>query len=188
MVDITGDVELASALAPKTDQLNVDNFVGIPSIVVTIVGPITIDSTRKISIAVKETKLYRPSVGMGRVLGTVYGVRDNWIGKKIRLFVDESVTFGKSKPGGIRISQLSDITKSISIPLTVSRGRKIMWVVDPLKVEVDEVCLVMVAFRQAKTMVEVEAAVESAKHFSVSQKTRLADDYNRAITRVKDGK
>ena len=51
------------------------------------------------------------------------------------LYCDNSVKFGGEEVGGTRISHLSNISKALSVPLLVTRGRSGMFKVQPLKEE-----------------------------------------------------
>jgi len=51
----------------------------------------------------------------------------------VTLFRDPDVKFGSDKVGGIRISHASDIKGDVKIALTVSKARRIEFVVHPLK-------------------------------------------------------
>ena len=51
---------------------------------------------------------------------------------RMRLYGDPDVKFGGSVVGGIKISHLSDIDKKLSIALTVTRGKRSPFTVEPL--------------------------------------------------------
>ena len=48
------------------------------------------------------------------------------------LFGDPSITFGKEKVGGIRISHLSNLDRALTVPLTVTRGKRTPFTIQPL--------------------------------------------------------
>lgn len=76
---------------------------------------------------------WRPGKSMRRVLAYCWGTdAAQWVGRRVRLFCDPDVLFGKDRVGGTRISHLSHIDKSQSVPLLVSRGKSQMYTVEPL--------------------------------------------------------
>ena len=54
------------------------------------------------------------------------------IGRRLTIYCDPDITFGKDRVGGIRISHVSHIDKPADILLTVSRGRRTTFTVQPL--------------------------------------------------------
>src|SRR5690349_9536230 len=70
---------------------------------------------------------------MRRVLAACWGTdASEWAGRRVTLYCDPEVMFGKDKVGGTRISHLSNIDKPKSIPLLVSRGKSATFRVQPL--------------------------------------------------------
>jgi len=127
-MDITRTVE------PKSDQLNYDD-VAAESMVITITevkqGPP--DQPVELHNAEHPGRPYKPGKSMRRVLLAAWGRNSEvYVGRKIRLYGDPTITFGKDAVGGIRISHLSHIEKELTIPLTVTRGRRAPFVVRPL--------------------------------------------------------
>lgn len=179
------DKELMAALAPKTDQLNADDLYGVESIVVTIKGPVTVKDG-KLNIPLHEMKPYRPSKGMGRILMNLYGDRDNWIGKKLRLYRNPDVKFGGKAVGGIEIKQASNIDGEKNFIVTVARGKKKQHKVSTLVDDYDPVADIKVLFRQACNKDELDIAIEKAKSLSMSaaQKAIITDDYRQAVERI----
>ena len=55
-----------------------------------------------------------------------------YVGRRVTLYCDPEVRFGKDKVGGTRIAALSHIDKKLSVPLLVSRGRSATFTVEPL--------------------------------------------------------
>jgi len=131
--DMMGDT-----IAPKSDQLNADDL---------LTGPrdVTFTGFKKtggksdvqpvsLSFEGDDGRPYKPCKSMRRVLVGLWGDQGrNYIGKTVRLYTDPSVTFGKVKVGGIRISHASGLSGPFEIVLTVSRSVRAPWVVQPLK-------------------------------------------------------
>ena len=124
------------AVVPKSDQWNADDFLGGPrTFTVTGAQPRKDDPERfEVTLAESNTKVWRPPNGMASVLIQLWGDDSKaWNGKRVTLFTDPSVRFGKTTPGGIRISHMSDIGDKPASPLIrIDRGRKAPYSVKPL--------------------------------------------------------
>lgn len=120
---------------PRSDQWNADDFTGGPR-TFTVAGVKTGTAEQKydIELVEGEDRAWRPPLGMLRVLMNAWGDEaDVWIGRRVTLFKDANVRFGKEIPGGIRISHLSHIgTKPLNVPITVARGQRRTYTVQPL--------------------------------------------------------
>ncbi len=119
---------------PRSDQWNADDFAGGPR-TFTIAGVKTGAAEQKydIQLVEGEGRVWRPPLSMLRVLLNAWGDEAaTWAGRSVTLYQDPNVRFGKETPGGIRISHLSHIGKTMKIPLTVSRGKRAMYTVEPL--------------------------------------------------------
>ncbi len=119
---------------PRSDQWNADDFTGGPR-TFTIAGVNTGAAEQKydIQLVEGEGRVWRPPLSMLRVLLNAWGDEASaWAGRRVTLYQDPNVRFGKETPGGIRISHLSHIGKTMKIPLTVSRGKRAMYTVEPL--------------------------------------------------------
>lgn len=122
---------------PRSDQWNGDDFIGGKSRVFTIkdvkVG--AAEQKYDIELVEGEGRVWRPPITVVRILIDAWGDEsDDWIGKRVALYREPSVTFGREKTGGIRISHMSDLAdgKPLHHNSTVSRGRKQIVVIQPL--------------------------------------------------------
>ena len=119
---------------PRSDQWNADDFVGGPR-TFTIAGVKVGAAEQKydIQLVEGEGRVWRPPLSMLRALLTAWG--DDaavWVGRRVTLYKDPNVRFGKDQPGGIRISHFSDIEKPLTVSLTVSRGKRQNFTFQPL--------------------------------------------------------
>lgn len=129
-------MDITDSLAPASDQLDAIELVSGPRI-------FTIASVTKGSVEQPVNvhfsdfpRPWRPSKGMRRVLAACWGAdASQWAGRKVELFFDPDVMFGKDKPGGTRIKSLSHIDGPKRVPLLVSRGKSATFTVQPLKVD-----------------------------------------------------
>jgi hypothetical protein len=127
-MDITKTVE------PKSDQLNYDDVASHP-LTVTIVevkaGPP--DQPVELHNAEYPGRPYKPGKSMRRVLIAAWGTEASvYVGRKITLYGDPTIKFGKDAVGGIRIRALSHITEPLTIALTVTRGSRKPFTVQPI--------------------------------------------------------
>lgn len=127
-------VDITETLAPNSDQLDAIELAG---------GPRTFrikevtrgNAEQPVNVMFHDfPRAWRPSKGMRRVLALCWGSEtDTWADRRVTLYLDPDVTFGKEKPGGTRISHLSHIDGPKKIPLLVARGRSAVFTVQPLK-------------------------------------------------------
>lgn len=133
---------LAEALAPRSDQLNADDLIAGPrTLKITAARIAKDDRQTKIIINYEgdNGKPWKPCKTMGRAMVMAWAITDEaqLVGKSVRVYRDPEVKFGdQGAVGGIRISHMSDITKQVSIKLTVSQGKKGMFTFAPLLSEV----------------------------------------------------
>lgn len=83
-------------------------------------------------------------------------------GRRVELYCDESVTFGKDRVGGTRISRLSHIDGKKNAPIIPTRGKGATWPVDPLP-ELSRVDQLKAEWRAAspERRTEIEAEVKA---------------------------
>lgn len=128
--------DLSTTIAPKSDQLNADDLIPGPrTITVTRVNG-NKDPDQPISVYFEgdNGKPYKPGKSMRRVLVYLWGKNgEDYVGRSMTLYRDPEVTFGKDKVGGIRISHMSHIDGEQTMPLTVTRGQRKPYVVQPLR-------------------------------------------------------
>lgn len=137
-MDITKTVE------PKSDQLNYDDVQSHPlTITVTGVKAGPPDQPVELHNAEFEGRPYKPGKSMRRVLIAAWGAEASaYVGKRITLYGDPSIKFGKDAVGGIRISHLSGLDKPLTVALTVTRGKRAPFTVQPLIEAPDESAVV----------------------------------------------
>jgi len=130
-------MDISKTIIPKSDQLNADDL---------IAGPITIRITAIESGSAEQPVIlryegdnghpYKPGKSMRRVLVAMWGKDGSaYVGRRLTLYCDPTITFGPDKTGGIRISHASDIKEPLEIALTVKRGKRKPFVVEPMAAE-----------------------------------------------------
>jgi hypothetical protein len=129
--------DISETLAPKSDQLdNIDLRGKEPRIFTVTRVDVKPDplADQPVTVHLAEfPRPWKPGKNMRRVLAHCWGREsDNWVGKRVELFADESVKFGNETPGGTRISRLSGIDGPQKAPIMLSQGRPGIYKVDPL--------------------------------------------------------
>lgn len=164
-------IDLGATIAPKSDQLNADDLiVGPRTVVVTAVKARASTGQGDQPVAVHFEwdggKPYLPCKSMRRVLVHVWG-RDGgaYVGRSMTLFRDESVVFGGAAVGGIRISHMSEMLRSVTLSLTASKASRKPYVVQPL----------VIAAAPAKTAKATATAEEKLAKARATLDTILAD-------------
>ena len=85
-----------------------------------------------------------------------------YVGRRVTLYCDPDVMFGKDRVGGTRISHLSHLDKPKRIPLLISRGKSATYTVDPLPDEPTPVALTDGEIDAATTTDELRGMWSSA--------------------------
>lgn len=127
-------MDLTESIAPKSDQINADDLMAGPR-TFTVEGVNAGSAEQPVNIHLVELpgRPYRPSKSMRRVLVAGWGKEAAaYAGRRLTLFRNPDITFGRDKVGGIEISHMSHLDKPLSVPLTVTRGRKKSFNVAPL--------------------------------------------------------
>jgi len=127
-------MDLSASIVPKSDQLNADDLISGP-VTVTIAKVSAGSAEQPVDVHLTEFpgRAFRPSKSMRRVMVAAWGVEASaYTGRRMTLYRDPTIRFGGMEVGGIRISHLSHIDKSFTLALTVTRGKRAPYVVDPL--------------------------------------------------------
>lgn len=134
MTDVSN---LRSTIEPKSDQLNADDLIGTSkTITVTAVKSGTPDQPVTIHYEGDNGRPYKPCKSMRRVLIHLWGDDGRkWAGQSMTLYCDPEVKFGGVKVGGIRISHMTGIDKPVDVALTVTRGKRAPYKIEPLQVQ-----------------------------------------------------
>jgi len=127
-------VDLTESIAPKSDQLNADDLISGP-VTVTVQEVVQGTPEQPVDVRLVEFpgRAYRPSKSMRRVMVMAWGAEaSTYAGRRITLFRNPEITFGRDKVGGIEISHLSHIEKPLTVALTATRGKRKNFTVGPL--------------------------------------------------------
>jgi hypothetical protein len=133
-------MDVSETTAPRSDQQNFDDYIGGPK-TVTVASVKAGSAEQPVEIHLTEFpgRPFKPSKSMRRVLVAAWGSDSAaYVGRQMTLFGDPSVKFGGIAVGGIRISHLSHIPKPLTVSLTVTRGKRAPFIVQPLTPPKDE--------------------------------------------------
>ena len=129
-------LDISKAAEPRSDQQNYDDYIAGPR-VVTIAAVKSGSAEQPVELHLVEHpgKPYKPGKSMVRVLMAAWGKdASQFVGRRMRLYGDPTIKFGKAEVGGIRISHLSHLPGPQRINLTVTRGKREPFEVLPLEV------------------------------------------------------
>lgn len=125
---------MSASIEPRSDQLNADDLMAGPATVtVAAVTAGTPEQPVNVELVEHPGRPWRPSKSMRRVLVAAWG-KDSaaYVGRRLTLYRDGEVTFGREKVGGIRVSHLEGLDAPLTVPLTVTRGKRRPFTVAPL--------------------------------------------------------
>jgi len=127
---------LLPTIAPKSDQLNADDLIGGRSLTIKVTK-VSLCGEPDQPIAVHYEgdggKPFKPCKSMRRVMVHVWGPDGSkFAGRRMTLYRDDKVTFGKDAVGGIRISHMSGIDRDVTMALTATRANRKPYTVRPL--------------------------------------------------------
>jgi hypothetical protein len=137
MLDVNS---LRDTVTPKSNQLNADDLISGPR-TITITSVRRSDGDQPISIGYEgdNGRPYLPCKSMRRVMIHAWGDDGRvWVGKSLTVYNDPEVKWAGVKVGGIRISHLSDIGRTMDIALTATKGKRTPYQVKPLTVAASE--------------------------------------------------
>ena len=119
-------MDLTQTIQPNSDQVNADDLMsGERVVTITSVEAGSSEQPVFIHLAEFPGRTYRPSKSMRRVLVAAWGKEaDVYAGRRLTLYRDPDVTFGRDKVGGIKIAAMSHIDKPIALALTATRGKR----------------------------------------------------------------
>ncbi|MCG7285386.1 hypothetical protein MHY85_05270 [Cellulomonas sp. ACRRI] len=126
-------MDISAMLVGKSDQLdNVDLLSGPRDFTITEIGRGNAEQPLSITLA-EFPRPWRPGLTMRRLLAAIWGPDASvYVGRRVRLYRDENVSFGNDKTGGTRISHASHIDKRVTVSLPKSKGKFAAFTVEPL--------------------------------------------------------
>lgn len=129
-------MDISDTIIPRSDQLNTDDLLAGPRIIkITAVNKVAGEQPIHLQYEGGTGRPYKPGKSMRRILVGMWGTDGAaYVGKRLRLYAEQSVKFGGKAVGGIRISH-ADIPEAFEMMLTETRGQKKPFRVEPLAAE-----------------------------------------------------
>ena len=128
-------MNLTESIAPRSDQLNADDLMSGP-VLVTITEVKKGTPDQPVNVVTDEFgpgRPYKPSKSMRRVMVMAWGAESKeYVGRQLTLFRNPTIRFGKDEVGGIQIASMSGIDAPLTVALTVTRGKRAPFTVQPL--------------------------------------------------------
>lgn len=170
-------VDVSETIAPNSEQVNAEDLIGGPKqVTVTGVRSGTADQPVFIDLAEFPGRTYRPAKSMRRVLVAAWGSdSSNYVGRQMVLFNDPNVKWAGQEVGGIRIRSMSHISTAVRVNLTVTRGKREPFVVEPLISQVDESAVAdwVAAMECAVDLNDLQSAWAAAGESGVTRDPRV---------------
>lgn len=125
---------MTESIAPKSDQLNAEDMLTGPR-TFTIAEVKRGNDEQPIHIHLVEFpgRPWKPSKTSRRILVGGWGPdASTYSGRRVTLYRDPDIKFGGIAVGGIAVSHMSNLDKPLKLALTQTRGKRGMYVVQPL--------------------------------------------------------
>ncbi len=129
-------MDLTETIAPRSDQANAEDFLSGPRTVTIVEVRKGASAEQPVDVVLEEFgpgRPFKPSKTVRRIMVAAWGPdAAAYAGRRLTLYRDPTVRFGGQDVGGIRVSHMSHLAKPLTIALTVSRGKRAPYVVQPL--------------------------------------------------------
>jgi hypothetical protein len=127
-------MDLSASIVPKSDQINAEDLLTGPrTFTIEKVSAGSAEQPVDVHLVELPGRPYRPSKSMRRVMVSAWGPEASaYTGRRLTLYRNPATKFGGMIVGGIEISHLSHIDKRRTLALTVTRGKRAPFVVEPL--------------------------------------------------------
>ena len=127
-------MDISETLAANSAQQNYDEYLAGPkTVTVAEVKQGTAEQPVNVELVEFPGKPFKPAKSVRRVLAAAWGTdASQWTGRRLTIYGDPSVRYGGKEVGGLRVSHVSHIDKPITVALTVTRGKRAPFTVQPL--------------------------------------------------------
>ena len=127
-------MDITDSLAANSAQQNYDEYLAGPkTVTVAEVRQGTAEQPVNVELVEFPGKPFKPAKSVRRVLAAAWGTdASQWTGRRLTIYGDPSVRYGGKEVGGLRVSHVSHIDKPITVALTVTRGKRAPFTVQPL--------------------------------------------------------
>lgn len=131
--------DMTTAIQPKSDQQNADDFVAGPRTIRITEVRIAPNTEQPISVFFEgdQGKPWKPCKTTARLMVAAWGKdAKEYTGRSLTLYRDPEVKWAGMAVGGIRISHMSHIDSDMVYAATVTKGKRAPIRVKPLKAEI----------------------------------------------------
>ena len=127
-------MDLSDSIQANSEQVNAEDLLGGPvTATITGVEKGTADQPVFIHLDAFPGRTFRPAKSVRRVLVAAWGSDSSaYVGRSVTIYNDPTVRWAGQAVGGVRISHLSHIDQPITVALTVSRGKRAPFTVQPI--------------------------------------------------------
>lgn len=130
-------MDITNTTEPKSDQQNYDDYLAGPkTVTISDVKKGSAEQPVELHLVEFPGRPYKPGKSMRRVLVACWGPEASaYVGRQLTLYGDPTVRFGGQEVGGIRIAAMSHLAEPKQISLTVTRGKRAPFTVQPIPVD-----------------------------------------------------
>ena len=127
-------MDISESLAANSAQQNADEYLAGPkTVTVSEVKKGTAEQPVDVHLVEFPGKPFKPAKSVRRVLAAAWGTdASQWAGRRLTIYGDPEVRYAGKAVGGLRVSHVSHIDKPVTVALTVTRGKREPFTVQPL--------------------------------------------------------
>lgn len=127
-------MDISDSLAANSNQQNYDEYLAGPkTVTVSEVRKGTAEQPVEVHLVEFPGKPFKPAKSVRRVLAAAWGTdASQWAGRRLTIYGDPEVRYAGKAVGGLRVSHVSHITEPVTVSLTVTRGKRAPFTVQPL--------------------------------------------------------
>ena len=127
-------MDISDSLAANSNQQNADEYLSGPkTLTVSEVKKGTAEQPVEVHLVEFPGKPFKPAKSVRRVLAAAWGTdASQWAGRRLTIYCDPDVKYAGKAVGGLRVSHVSHIDKPVTVALTVTRGKREPFTVQPL--------------------------------------------------------
>ena len=127
-------MDISESLAANSAQQNADEYVSGPkTVTVSEVKKGSAEQPVDVHLVEFPGKPFKPAKSVRRVLAAAWGTdASQWAGRRLTIYCDPEVRYAGKAVGGLRVSHVSHIDKPVTVALTVTRGKREPFTVQPL--------------------------------------------------------
>ena len=127
-------MDITESLAANSNQQNADEYLSGPkTLTVSEVKKGSAEQPVEVHLVEFPGKPFKPAKSVRRVLAAAWGTdASRWAGRRLTIYCDPDVKYAGKAVGGLRVSHVSHIDKPVTVALTVTRGKREPFTVQPL--------------------------------------------------------